>query len=75
MFNAGIHCSRVLFYRIRNYMSKEWFLKMTMEAEPSSLAKQIANILKPANVTIVNDSPVNDIQVQLANSAAARPSL
>lgn len=56
-------------------MSKEWFLKMTMEAEPSSLAKQIADILKPANVTIVNDSAVKDIQVRLVNSAAARPSL
>ncbi|THH05272.1 hypothetical protein EW145_g4927 [Phellinidium pouzarii] len=32
---------------IRNYMSKPWFLQMTMEAEPSPLAKQIACILKP----------------------------
>ncbi|KAH8116302.1 pyridoxal phosphate-dependent enzyme, beta subunit [Phellopilus nigrolimitatus] len=30
---------------IRNYMSKPWFLQMTMDAEPSPLAKQIASIL------------------------------
>jgi cystathionine beta-synthase len=31
---------------IRNYMSKPWFLQMTMEAEPSPLNVQIKNILK-----------------------------
>ena len=31
---------------IRNYMSKPWFLKMAIEAEPSALAKQISTILK-----------------------------
>ena len=31
---------------IRNYMSKPWFLKMALEAEPSSLAKQISTILQ-----------------------------
>lgn len=32
---------------IRNYMSKPWFSQMTMEAEPSPLAKQIKAVLKP----------------------------
>ncbi|KAI0664464.1 pyridoxal phosphate-dependent enzyme beta subunit [Cubamyces menziesii] len=31
---------------IRNYMSKPWFLKMALEAEPSPLAQRIAGILK-----------------------------
>ena len=31
---------------IRNYMSKSWFLKMALEAEPTPLAKQIASALK-----------------------------
>jgi hypothetical protein len=34
-------------YRIRNYMSKPWFLEMTMQAEPSQLAGRIQQILKP----------------------------
>ncbi|TFK86983.1 cystathionine beta-synthase [Polyporus arcularius HHB13444] len=31
---------------IRNYMSKPWFLKMALEAEPSPLARRIADVLK-----------------------------
>jgi len=31
---------------IRNYIGKEWFLKMTLQAEPSPLALSINNILK-----------------------------
>ncbi|KAI0040888.1 pyridoxal phosphate-dependent enzyme beta subunit [Auriscalpium vulgare] len=31
---------------IRNYIGKEWFLKMALEAEPSPLAQQIAGVLK-----------------------------
>jgi cystathionine beta-synthase len=34
---------------IRNYMSKPWFLSMTMEAAPTPLAAQIASILKPTS--------------------------
>ncbi|CAL1714634.1 unnamed protein product [Somion occarium] len=30
---------------IRNYMSKSWFLKLALEAEPSPLAKQISSVL------------------------------
>jgi len=41
---------------IRNYMSKPWFLQMTMEAEPSPLAAQISHVLKPAPVKLVNGS-------------------
>ncbi|KAJ3479540.1 hypothetical protein NLI96_g8985 [Meripilus lineatus] len=33
---------------IRNYMSKPWFLKMALEAEPSPLANRIATILQKA---------------------------
>ena len=38
-------------------MSKPWFLKMTMEAEPTPLAGQIAQILKstPAEIKPVNE--------------------
>lgn len=32
--------------RIRNYMSKEWFIKLAMEREPSPLANEIARLLK-----------------------------
>ncbi|OCH96227.1 PALP-domain-containing protein [Obba rivulosa] len=38
---------------IRNYMSKPWFLKMALEAEPSPLAHRIADILKI--------SPIKDV--------------
>ncbi|KAH9935966.1 pyridoxal phosphate-dependent enzyme beta subunit [Epithele typhae] len=31
---------------IRNYMSKQWFLKMALEAEPTPLAARIADVLK-----------------------------
>ncbi|KDQ61440.1 hypothetical protein JAAARDRAFT_54806 [Jaapia argillacea MUCL 33604] len=42
---------------IRNYMSKPWFLKMTMEAEPSPLAGVIAKIMKPATKNGVTVKP------------------
>ncbi|KLO08054.1 cystathionine beta-synthase [Schizopora paradoxa] len=41
---------------IRNYMSKPWFLKMTMEAEQSTLAKQIKSILGPSKSHLVEES-------------------
>jgi cystathionine beta-synthase len=34
---------------IRNYMSKPWFLAMTMEAEATPLAAQINRILEPTS--------------------------
>jgi cystathionine beta-synthase len=34
---------------IRNYMSKPWFLEMTMQAEATPLAAQIADILRPTS--------------------------
>ncbi|THH13629.1 hypothetical protein EUX98_g9698 [Antrodiella citrinella] len=40
---------------IRNYMSKPWFLKMALEAEPSPLAKQISSILQPSSSTVSTD--------------------
>lgn len=39
---------RLHFNSIRNYMSKPWFLKMALEAEPSPLANRIATILQKA---------------------------
>ncbi|KAL4242589.1 Cysteine Synthase/Cystathionine Beta-Synthase [Abortiporus biennis] len=41
---------------IRNYMSKPWFLKMALEAEPSPLAKQISNILQKSPSNVITDS-------------------
>lgn len=47
-------------------MSKPWFLKMALEAEPSPLAKQIADILKES------PSEVETASEPLANGIAAR---
>lgn len=33
-------------HRIRNYIGKDWFLKMTLQAEPTPLAHTISSILK-----------------------------
>lgn len=52
-------------------MSKPWFLRMAIEAEPSLLARTIENILKPgqqANVQVASASAVNGI----ANGIAER---
>ncbi|KAF4569731.1 cystathionine beta-synthase [Pleurotus pulmonarius] len=43
---------------IRNYMSKSWFLKIAMEAEPTPLAKTIKDILHPVDPTPANTDPV-----------------
>ncbi|KAI0924534.1 hypothetical protein AcW2_005401 [Taiwanofungus camphoratus] len=51
---------------IRNYMSKPWFLKMALEAEPSPLANRIADILKPQSSS-VDITSVNGV----ANGVAA----
>lgn len=53
-------------HSIRNYMSKPWFLKMALEAEPSPLAKQITAILKD------NKSEVRTASEPLAQGIAAR---
>ncbi|RPD64447.1 cystathionine beta-synthase [Lentinus tigrinus ALCF2SS1-7] len=45
---------------IRNYMSKPWFLKMALEAEPSPLARHIADILKTSK---------SDVQTNVASLA------
>jgi cystathionine beta-synthase len=34
---------------IRNYMSKPWFLSMTMESDATPLAAQINRILEPTS--------------------------
>jgi len=47
-------------YRIRNYMSKPWFLKIAMESEPTPLAATIAQILKESPASTQNGSAVID---------------
>ena len=47
-------------------MSKPWFLKMALEAEPSPLAKQISSILKDSRSEVHTDSE------PLAEGIAAR---
>lgn len=42
-------------FSIRNYMSKPWFLKMALEAEPSALSKQISSILQQSPSTVSTD--------------------
>ncbi|KAI8985773.1 cystathionine beta-synthase [Trametes punicea] len=37
---------------IRNYMSKPWFLKMALEAEPSPLAQRIADVLQSSRSNV-----------------------
>jgi len=48
---------------IRNYMSKPWFLEMSMAAEPSPLAGIIAQILDPSPAAATNslDKTVTEI--------------
>jgi cystathionine beta-synthase len=41
---------------IRNYMSKPWFLEMTMQAEPTALAAQIKTILEPTDSHLAEKS-------------------
>ncbi|KZV68036.1 cystathionine beta-synthase [Peniophora sp. CONT] len=44
---------------IRNYIGKEWFLKMALEAEPTPLAQSIKSVLtRPAS----QDKHANDLQ-------------
>lgn len=58
--------SRHIAHSIRNYMSKPWFLKMALEAEPSPLAKQISSILSQSPSTVSTDVD------RLANGIAER---
>ncbi|KAI0091671.1 cystathionine beta-synthase [Irpex rosettiformis] len=51
---------------IRNYMSKPWFLKMALEAEPTPLASTISSILKKSSSEVRTDSE------KLANGIAER---
>ena len=74
-FQLTVYSTYLLKRRIRNYMSKPWFLKMTLEADQTPLAKQIAEILKPASVTIVSDKPngvngVASVQTSLSNMSS-----
>ncbi|KAH8103997.1 cystathionine beta-synthase [Cristinia sonorae] len=50
---------------IRNYMSKPWFLKMALEAEPSPLAQRISSILQQSPSVVATDVD------RLANGIAA----
>ena len=45
-------------YSIRNYIGKDWFLKMALEAEPTPLAQTIKSVLtRPAS----QDQRVNNL--------------
>ncbi|EIN09545.1 cystathionine beta-synthase [Punctularia strigosozonata HHB-11173 SS5] len=54
---TGLNVVVILPDGIRNYMSKPWFLKMTLEAERSPLADQISKILKPTSSDLCADAP------------------
>ncbi|KAL0953718.1 hypothetical protein HGRIS_004908 [Hohenbuehelia grisea] len=62
----GLNVVAVLPDGIRNYMSKPWFLKIAMEAEPSPLALTISKVLQsvpnapaePADVTAIREEEV-----------------
>ncbi|CCM02626.1 uncharacterized protein FIBRA_04729 [Fibroporia radiculosa] len=56
---------------IRNYMSKPWFLKMALEAEPSVLAKKIASVLRPSKEPSANGIQMNSVDT-VANGIAVR---
>lgn len=44
---------------IRNYMSKPWFLKMALEAEPTPLAHRIAEVLKTSKSDVQTNGAVS----------------
>ncbi|KAI5121890.1 hypothetical protein M0805_001095 [Coniferiporia weirii] len=67
--SAGENVVVILPDGVRNYMSKPWFLQMTMEAKPSPLAEQIARILKP--VTSDKGSWTNSLRPGLLLVSAA----
>ncbi|KIP10053.1 hypothetical protein PHLGIDRAFT_101938 [Phlebiopsis gigantea 11061_1 CR5-6] len=60
---------------IRNYMSKPWFLKMALEAEPSSLAKQISAILQDSKsgVETVSEALAEGIEARTKPDIPNRP--
>ncbi|KAJ3556182.1 hypothetical protein NM688_g2162 [Phlebia brevispora] len=62
----GLNVVVLLADGIRNYMSKPWFLKMALEAEPTPLAKQIADALKNGKSEVKTDTDA------LAEDIAAR---
>lgn len=49
----------MLLNSIRNYMSKPWFLKMALEAEPTPLAHRIAEVLKTSNSDVQTNGAVS----------------
>ncbi|KZT65034.1 PALP-domain-containing protein [Daedalea quercina L-15889] len=56
---------------IRNYMSKPWFLKLALEAEPTPLAHTIASILKPGQPREGADVQIASVN-GIANGIAER---
>ncbi|THG99801.1 hypothetical protein EW026_g2618 [Hermanssonia centrifuga] len=60
---------------IRNYMSKPWFLKMALEAEPSPLAKRISDILKesPSQVQTDSETLAEGIKTRTQPNVTNRP--
>ena len=43
-------------YSIRNYIGKEWFLKMALQTEPTPLARRIADVLRSTEVKCASSS-------------------
>ncbi len=64
-----------LLHSIRNYMSKPWFLKMALEAEPSPLAKRISDILKesPSQVQTDSETLAEGIKTRTQPNVTNRP--
>lgn len=60
---------------IRNYMSKPWFLKMALEAEPTPLSKRISEILKdsPSNLEKDTEALAEGIAVRTQPNIPNRP--
>ena len=56
-------------------MSKPWFLKMALEEEPSSLAKQISNLLKDSKseVETASEPLAKGIEARTKPDIANRP--
>ena len=55
-FNLLIGPGDLVFLSIRNYMSKEWFLKSAFHAEHSDLATRILGILAQEEIEPVQQS-------------------
>jgi hypothetical protein len=56
--------------RIRNYMSKPWFLKMALEAEASPLSAVISRVLTPTFTSAINADSESSVLVETLKRTA-----